>query len=92
MMLKYGRNRWKGVVGICGLCVHVCDLCTCATCARVCEGGCHRQMSNAHDTHLSSFSALVSFFPEALSSATTSLDTAASRFSEILGGRRVNTC
>jgi len=52
----------------------------------------YRQMSNARDTHLSSFSALVSFFPEALSSATTSFDTAASRFSEILGGRRVNTC
>ena len=44
-----------------------------------------------HDTYLSSFSALVSFFPVALSSATTSLDTAASRFSEILCRRREKT-
>ena len=38
-------------------------------------------------TYLSSFSTLVSFFPASLSSATTSLDTAASRFSEILRDR-----
>ena len=38
--------------------------------------------------YLSSFSTLVSFFPASLSSATTSLATAASRFSEILRDRQ----